>query len=115
MLPSLRDAYAEKSLPRALIFSFAALLAFYSSPEAGRALRADGVAYELRDEAENLAFFAENSGKCAKEYARAAAENAGFWGESLAEYPEFVALSAKYLENIRTCGARRALQAFLED
>jgi hypothetical protein len=60
-------------------------------------------------------FFAENSRLQEAEYVRKTAENADFWGEDLRKYPGFVELAGKYLADIRTRGARVALQTLLED
>lgn len=115
VLPSLRDAYAAGAVPAALVFSFAALLAFYTAEEDGAAVTADGRTYTVRDDAAALAFFAENSRLQEAEYVRKTAEKLDFWGEDLRKYPGFVELAGKYLADIRTRGARAALQTLLED
>ena len=115
VLPSLRDAYAAGTVPAALVFSFAALLAFYTAAADGTAVTADGRTYTVRDDAAVLSFFAENSKLPKTEYVRKTAGKADFWGENLGNYPGFVELAGKYLADIRTRGARTALRKFLEE
>ncbi len=114
VLPSLKDAYAAGTVPAALVFSFAALLAFYTAAADGEAVTADGRAYTVRDDAAVLAFFAENCRLPTAEYVRRAVEKKEFWGENLGEYPGFAELAENYLADIRAHGARAALRAFLE-
>ncbi len=106
VLPSFRDYYSENSaLPKALTFSFAALLAFYTSNlfEEGvlKAERLDGTKYIIKDGEAELKFFLENSLKPAEEYVKLTAENSDFWGEDLSLYTDFVPTVTKYLTEIR--------------
>ncbi len=95
VLPSLKDFYAKNcALPKGLTFSFAALLAFYSSqdlqPDGLHAYRNDGTSYLIRDDKSVLEFFATKSHLPAEEFVRAVAENTDFWGEDLTRYEGFV-------------------------
>lgn len=95
VLPSLKDFYAKnRALPKGLTFSFAALLAFYSSqdlqPDGLHACRNDGTPYLIRDDRSVLEFFATKSNLPAEEFVRAVAENTAFWGEDLTRYEGFV-------------------------
>lgn len=118
VLPSFKDYYAEKGIiAPALTFSFAALLAFYSSGEfdgtALKAKRADGAEYLIRDGESVLKFFAENSNKETAEYVRLVAENTDFWGENLSLYIGFTESVTKYLTAIHY-DTRKAVELFLK-
>ena len=106
VLPSLRDYLAANGkLPRLLTFSFAALLAFYSSidlrEDALCARRGDGTEYLIRDDRPVLEFFAKNSGLPAAEFVDAAAGNVDFWGEDLRKLTGFTDAVTADLEAIR--------------
>lgn len=95
VLPSLRDfVAARKTLPQGLTFSFAALLAFYTSDDLREdglhACRADRTDYTVRDDRSVLEFFAAHSGLPTKQYVQAAAARTDFWGEDLTQIPGFV-------------------------
>lgn len=113
-LPTFSDYYkANGKLPKCLTFSFAALLAFYSSNQKGDscliAKRPQGDEYTIRDDAAVLDFFAENCFKSEEEFVKLAASNVAFWGEDLTKYEGFVETVTKELKDIRTNGARQAL------
>ena len=106
VLPSFRDYTARYGrLPKRLTFSFAALLAFYTSSDLREdglhAVRADGTAYTVRDDRAVLTFFAENSVRPAAEFVDAAASRADFWGEDLRRYEGFAESVIKDLTAIR--------------
>jgi organic radical activating enzyme len=106
VLPSLKDFYAKnKALPKFLTFSFAALLAFYTSDDLREdglhARRADGTEYTVRDDRGVLEFFAKNSDLPAEEFVSLAACQTEFWGENLNEYQGFSEAVATYLKAIR--------------
>ncbi len=106
VLPSLRDHYAaHKTLPEYLTFSFAALLAFYTSDtlqdDGLHARRADGTEYVIRDDRAVLEFFAAHSMLPIPEYVDAAAGKMDFWGEDLRKYSGFTELVTEYLQAIR--------------
>ncbi len=106
VLPSLKDYLAANGkLPRLLTFSFAALLAFYSSADLREdalcARRADGTEYMIRDDRPVLEFFAAHSSLPAAQFADAAAGRADFWGEDLRLLPGFTDAVAADLEAIR--------------
>lgn len=106
--------YIEKEgkLPVHLTFSLAALLAFYTGSEIrDKALigHRDGAEYQILDDMAVLQFFAENSGKEAKEYAKAVLSNEDFWGQDLTALPGVLDAVAGYLQTIRTSGMRKAV------
>ncbi len=116
VLPSFREHYgAHGVIPPALTFSFAALLAFYSTDvmEDGvlKASRRDGTAYTVRDDAQVLSFFQRNAGSSG--YVRAVAANTAFWGEDLSRYGGFCEAVEKYVAAISQ-DARAAAEAFLK-
>ena len=93
VLPSFKDYYKNNGkLPKFITFSFAALLAFYSSTDLREdglyAKRANGDSYVIHDDRAVLEFFAENVGK--KGFEEKACKNADFWGEDLSAYDGFV-------------------------
>ncbi len=106
VLPSLKDYLAANGkLPCLLTFSFAALLAFYSSADLREdalcARRDDGTEYMIRDDRPVLEFFAKNSGLPAAQFVDAAAGNTDFWGEDLRKYAGFTDAVTADLEAIR--------------
>lgn len=114
VLPSLKDHYAQHGeLPKLLTFSFAALLAFYSSADLREdglhAVRADGTEYVVRDDRAVLEFFAEHSTLPIVEFVNAAAGMETFWSEDLRKYSGFIDTAAAYLETIR-CDIGNCLQ-----
>ena len=108
-------AYASKEgkLPKHLTFSLAALLAFYTGSEIrDKALigHRGEQEYQILDDMEVLKFFAANSGKDAKEYAKAVLANQDFWGQDLTEIPGALDAVAGYLAQIRKDGMREAVR-----
>ncbi|MBQ8640691.1 MAG: tagaturonate reductase [Clostridia bacterium] len=106
VLPSLRDHYAKYgTLPRLLTFSFAALLAFYTSGDLREdglhACRADGTPYTIRDDRAVLEFFAEKSGLPAAEFVNAVCGKEDFWGEDLRSCTGFAETVTEYLNALR--------------
>ena len=92
VLPSFKDYYKNNGkLPSLITFSFAALLAFYSSnnlKEDGLyAKRANGDEYVIHDDRAVLEFFAENVGK--EDFIEKACKNTDFWGEDLSVCDDF--------------------------
>lgn len=105
VLPSFRDYYGKHhKLPPLMTFSYAALLAFYTSPEtAGKGL--------VNDSADVLAFFKET---CEKEdFITLAASNTAFWGEDLTAYDGFTDFVSECLSRI-LADARSAVKWILE-
>ena len=120
ILPSLLDSYTlTGKLPKALTFSFAALLAFYTirlkDDGSYKGVRPDGSAYPVLDDLPTLAFMAEHSRKSALEYARIAASHVPFWGQDLTMIPGFADAVAEHLNNIRTIGPRNAMKKLYEE
>ncbi len=115
VLPSFKDYYnANGIIPKALTFSFAALLAFYSSDKlengALKAKRNDGTEYLVKDGENELKFFALNSQK--GNFAELTAKNTDFWGEDLSLYKDFTETVNKYLTEIRK-DAKKATEMLL--
>ena len=103
VLPSFKDYYKNKGeLPKLITFSFAALLAFYSSNDLREdglyAKRANGDEYVIHDDKAVLEFFAENSGKT--DFINKACANTNFWGEDLSAYNNFTAEVTYWYEKI---------------
>lgn len=117
VLPSFKDNYKEEGkLPKLLTFSFAALLAFYSSSDLKEdglhAKRADGTEYVVLDNREVLEFFAQNSVKDDSDYVTAVASNIDFWGEDLTCYDGFTKTVTDWLKKIKA-GPAAALKEVL--
>ena len=120
VLPSVKDYYEErKQLPMMLVFSFSALLAFYTSDilEDGvlQAVREDGTQYPVRDDSSVLNFMQKYSRKSVDRYVTAVAEHTEFWGENLSGYEGFVKAAEEGLNDIRTLGAKAAAEKWLRE
>lgn len=119
ILPTFRDLYARDGrVPKLLTFSFAALMAFYTSDTLrDGALIGDrnGSPYEIRDDRAVLEFFAANSKKLpVKEFVAALASRTDFWGEDLAKYRGFADAVTEDLELVRKDGMTAAVKSLLE-
>lgn len=104
VLPSFKDYYKNNGkLPRLITFSFAALLAFYSSndlrEDALYAKRPNGDEYAVHDDRAVLEFFAQNTGK--PDFVEKACVNADFWGEDLTRYNDFCKTVSYWYKKIR--------------
>lgn len=118
-MPSLLG-YIEKkgTLPKHLTFSLAALMAFYTGTEIrdGALIgHRDGEEYKIMDDADVLAFFAENSTKPAAEVVPAFLGNEKFFGEDLNAQPGLTDAVTAALESIRKDGMKAALAAVVAD
>ena len=103
VLPSFKDYCKNKNeLPKLITFSFAALLAFYSSNDIREdglyAKRANGDEYVIHDDRAVLEFFAKNTGKA--DFIESACKNTDFWGEDLRAYYDFTQKVAYFYEKI---------------
>lgn len=115
VLPSMKEYIAKfGKLPTKLVFSFAALIAFYTGSEiVDGALLGDrnGKPYQIIDDLQVLEFFAANSTKLStRELIQAVASNERFFGEDLTKYEGFVDKVAGYLDEIRTKGMAEVLR-----
>lgn len=116
VLPSFKDYYKNiGEIPKLITFSFAALLAFYSSENLKEdglyAKRLNGDEYVIHDDKEVLEFFAENTGKC--DFVEKACQNVNLWGEDLSNYTDFTEKVAYWYEKIMT-NIKNALEEVLE-
>lgn len=119
-LPSLLGYFHKQgSLPRNLVFSLAALIAFYRGTEReGTALKGErnGETYLINDSPEVLDRFAKlyaESGDSRTVAARLAAgvlSESSWWGQDLTKVDGLEALTARYLEKIWTQGVRKTLE-----
>jgi len=118
VLPSFK-AYVQNngSLPKYLTFSFAALLAFYTSDQMKdgqlQGVRGEN-SYNIFDDAKNLAFFQKYSKGDVEEYVKTAASNEDFWGEDLSLVPGFVDTVRAHVQNIRQNGMKAALEELVK-
>ncbi len=106
VLPSFKDYYKKNGkLPKFLTFSFAALLAFYTSDDLREdglhAFRNDGTEYTVRDDRGVLEFFAKNSHLPIEEFVSLTASQEQFWGEDLCKYKGFTETVSLQLNSIR--------------
>jgi len=117
VLPSLKDILAATGrLPTCLSFSLAALAAFYRSSERGEGCligRRGGDAYEIRDDADVLDFFAAHAGDSADALARALLGNTRFWGEDLCAISGLADLVAAHLTNIESEGVAAVIREII--
>lgn len=120
ILPTFKDNYTlTNTPPKYLTFSFAALLAFYTSDNlCGCELigNRDGEDYMIKDDACVLEFFAKNSKSLStRDFVTAAASNVDFWGEDLTQYNGFVDLICENLENIRKYGMASTIESLVKE
>lgn len=119
VLPSTKDyIVAKKALPKRIVFSFAALCAFYlgSEYEDGALVgNRNGEPYLIKDDCAVLAFFAGVSKQYlngvigAKEYILSIADNSTLWGESLHAIKGFTNLAVNYFNDIMKNGSLSAM------
>jgi tagaturonate reductase len=112
-LPSLLG-YVENTgeLPKHLVFSLAALMAFYTGDEIrGKALigHRDEQEYEILDDMEVLSFFQAYSGKETGEWTRRFLGSELFFGQDLNQVKGLTDAVVSYLNEIQTNGMRAAL------
>ncbi|MEC3905432.1 tagaturonate reductase [Tamlana sp. 2201CG12-4] len=107
VLPSVLE-YIKRTdkLPQCLLFSLAALIAFYKGERNGEAI-------PLKDDQSALDFFREQwaIGDIAT-VAKATLQNTNFWGQDLTQYNGLLEEVTKNLENIVNSGMQTALQSF---
>ena len=112
VLPTLKDSLANTGhLPKWLTYSFAALLAFYRTDEAGEGCligHRGSETYEIHDDAEKLSFIRAHAG--AADYAAAVMSQSDWWGEDLTKLPGFAAAVEKHLAGIEKLGARAYIE-----
>ncbi len=114
VLPTMTDYYKKYDrLPSRIVFSFAALMAFYCSTD----LREDHLVgrrgseeYAIKDSIEVLQFFAANYGRLSTgELVEQFAGAGGFFGEDLTAYPGFAKTVASLLDEILEKGMKKVL------
>lgn len=120
ILPTFQDNYAKTHTPpKYLTFSFAALMAFYSSDHLQDGVLIgdrNGEAYEIKDDKKVLDFFAANSKKKpTREFVTAFASNTDFWGEDLTKYNQFVDMVCSDLEHIQKDGMTATVEALVKE
>ncbi len=117
VLPTILEYHAQfGTLPQRLVFSFAALLAFYAGQElSGNSLLAErqGVPYPIIDNMEVLQFFAQHSQR--DDFVHAVASHGAFWGCDLTAIPDFEATVMTHWRTIATQGMATAMKAVVTD
>ncbi len=123
VLPSLLDyRNLTGQLPEVLVFSFAALLAFYRGERSGdgswNGRRASG-SYPIRDDAEKIAFLNDAFATLARNgdydaFIRTVMARTDFWGMDLNTVPGFAARAAEDLKAIDSLGITAAVRKLLE-
>ncbi len=115
VLPSLLDAVKQGNIPHGLIFSFAALCAFYARGKmtddgfvGTREVAGEVVPYPISDSKEVLSFFAEYGN--AEDVLTRFASNTAFWGMNLCEIDGFISLAQNDFDAIRKNGVLSAMQ-----
>lgn len=119
ILPTFRDNYQMvHKPPKYLTFSFAALMAFYTSDRIENGVligERNGEPYAIHDDAKVLKFFLDNSkSKPVREFVNGFASNLDFWGEDLTKYDGFAELVTDYLESIRKNGMTAAVETLMK-
>lgn len=117
-LPSLLAYYeTRKELPKWLVFAMAALIRFYKGRlEAGVCLgeRADGTVYQIKDEIENLRFFADIWKKNDMgEIARMVLKNESLWGSDLSKLNGLCEKLTEHLTNMEEKPMKEVIKALL--
>ena len=120
ILPTFKDNYAKtQTPPKYLTFSFAALMAFYTSETLKDGVLIgdrNGEQYEIKDDKKVLEFFAENSKrKSTREFVTAFASNTDFWGEDLTKYNRFADTVCDYLDDIKKNGMTVTVEALVKE
>lgn len=116
IMPSFKDSIGQTGkLPKYITFSFAALMAFYSSNDLqGEALigiRGEDT-YKIMDDKNVLEFFAQHYTKeNVQGFVHAFVSNESFWGEDLSAYEGFEDQVTAHLEAIYEKGMRAALES----
>lgn len=109
VLPSVLEYIKRKgALPKHLLFSLAALIAFYKGDRNGEAIA-------IKDDQSALDFFATQwaTGDISG-VAKATLANTDFWGVDLTQFEGLEATVTENLENIINNGMKAALQAFVK-
>lgn len=118
VLPTILETQSKiNTLPKALCFSLAALMAFYRGDKAdGKWIgRRNGDVYEISDDAAVLDFFAANKNLPANEFTSAFLARADFWGGDLTAVPGLAAAVAESLQSIYDNGIRGAMETLLNE
>lgn len=118
ILPTFKDNYTSANKPpKYLTFSFAALMAFYTSDTLKDGVligNRNGEQYEIKDDQKVLEFFAANSkSKSTRDFVTAFASNTDFWGEDLTKYNHFADMVTEYLDDIKKNGMTAAVEALV--
>ncbi len=119
VLPSMKG-YIKNfcKLPLCIVFSFAALIAFYKGTEirdnALIGIR-NGEEYKIFDDMHVLEFFASYSKKlCHKEFVKLFAANEQLFGEDLSRIEGFVETVADFLDDIENLGIESVMKKILD-
>lgn len=120
ILPTFKDNYEKTKTPPALLtFSFAALMAFYTSDTIRDGVLIgdrNGEEYTIKDDKKILEFFATNSkSKPTREFVTAFASNTDFWGEDLTKYNHFIDMLCNYLEEIKKDGMTATVETLVKE
>jgi tagaturonate reductase len=110
VLPSLLEfIHRKKALPKGLLFSLAALMAFYRGTR-------DGVSYPLKDDQPVLDFYKEQwATNNITAVAKASLSNTDFWGTDLTRSEGLETMVTTYLNTILDQGMKTALQNFIKE
>jgi tagaturonate reductase len=119
IMPSFADSVAATGkLPKYITFSFAALMAFYSSNELGeKALtgKRGEETYQILDDKAVLEFFAKAyNPQDVKGFVTEFVSNEDFWGAELKNYNGFIDAVAAHLEEIYSKGMRATLENLIQ-
>ena len=119
VMPTVQE-FIEKNgkLPQHLVFSLAALIAFYHKGKElkGKELIAerDGKAYAIVDDIEVLQFFAERVNASIDELAKDVLANKAFWGIDLTQYAGMLETVSGYLARIEKEGSYAVMQSLVK-
>ncbi len=114
VLPTFKDSLAATgNLPKWLTYSFAALLAFYRTTQAGTdclvGTRGTNT-YEIHDDADKLAVIKEYAGRSTADYVQAVMSRKDFWGEDLTKIDGFAASVTNHLDRMAEIGVKAHIE-----
>lgn len=119
LLPTLMDSVNDGGLPKCIVMSFAAYIAFYSGniqalcDEGLVCLRPNGERYVCSDERWALEFFYDHRNDSIEELVHAVMKNMHMWDNDLTEIAGFEDLTVTNLKMIREAGAEMAFASCL--
>lgn len=117
VLPTLLSYSGQEAWPKRLVFSFAALIAFYQGQFEGERFtgKRGEEPYDIQDDADALQFFAEIATLDAHQRTARVLGSASLWGQDLTQHPGLAQAVQHWLEQIDCLGMAQALAALQKE